>query len=331
MTTGELPRHRPALALGAGLAAAAAALAAALIAATGRTRPVPGIAGAGRVTDWGLPVARAAADAGAVATVGALLLGGVLLSGPHAVRQRAARWAGAAAGMWAVASAAVVAFTLSDLVARPVWSLDVAAVARFATADPHGRAHALTAATAALLAALCPLARTRAGARCALLVALAAVLPPVLSGHSAVSGHRGWAMAALGLHLWGVSVWMGGLLAVFAVAVRADAATAEAVRRFSPLAAIALAAVATSGALSAALRLPSTTALLTTSYGTLLLAKTTALATLTWCGHRHRTHTLPALTRADRRAFIKLAAAELTLMTLTLPLAVTLSRTPTPS
>ncbi|MCB5163895.1 hypothetical protein LG634_03455 [Streptomyces bambusae] len=81
------------------------AAAAGLRAAGPVARRVPGIEGPGPLTAWGLPVARLAADVSAVATVGALLLAGVLLPGGRGLgpaRLPYVSGAAAAAGVWSV-------------------------------------------------------------------------------------------------------------------------------------------------------------------------------------------------------------------------------------
>lgn len=112
----------PVVLAGGALASVAAAVVA-VWAGGGAATAIPGIEDAGGLTTWGLPVARTLTDAFAVATVGALLLVAVLLPGGRrltATQLRYLTWAAAAAGVWAVASAAALVFTLSDLFAQPV-------------------------------------------------------------------------------------------------------------------------------------------------------------------------------------------------------------------
>ena len=67
-----------------------AVLALALAVAVGGARPVPGLAAAGPVVDWGRPVAALAARIAAVGTVGALLFAGFLLPDPGSAAWRRA-------------------------------------------------------------------------------------------------------------------------------------------------------------------------------------------------------------------------------------------------
>ncbi|MET9953666.1 cytochrome c oxidase assembly protein [Streptomyces sp. NPDC006339] len=300
----------------------------------GATAVVPGIEDAGKLTAWGLPAARTLTDATAVITIGALLLVVVLLPGGKRLgpaQLRYLTWAACAAGLWAAASAVTLVFTLSDLFAQPVGEiLSPAVVADFIVTDAQGRAYAMSAGAAALIATFCLGIGTARWARLALLVAFAGLLPPAFTGHSSAAGNHDAAITSLALHLVGVAVWVGGLLFLLVVAARREEQAADAVRRFSPLAAWALIAVAASGVVNAVVRL-SPSDLVTSGYGLMVLVKALALAALGFIGSLHRRRTLPALREGRRRAFIRLAAGELLLMAAATGLAVGLSRTPAPS
>ncbi|MEV7869052.1 cytochrome c oxidase assembly protein [Streptomyces sp. NPDC088124] len=324
----------PAL-FGAGAAVAVTAATAALWFGGGIAPPVAGIPDAGRVTAYGLPVARTVLDAAAVATVGVLLLIAVLLPGREvrlsAARRRYLPWAALAAAVWAAAAAVTLVFTFSDLAALPVGdALSPGPLADFIATDARGRAYAAVVVAGATLAALVPGTGTARGAWWALVAAVGALLPPAFTGHSSAAPDHDTAVAALALHLAGVALWAGGLLSVLVVAVRRDPAAAVAARRFSVLAGWALLTVGASGLLSAAVRLPSPGALLTDPYGVLVLAKAVALAALGWCGWLHRRRTLGRLDAGGAGPFVRLAAGELLLMAAATGLAVGLSRTPTP-
>ncbi|AWW43089.1 bifunctional copper resistance protein CopD/cytochrome c oxidase assembly protein [Streptomyces cadmiisoli] len=306
---------------------------AAVWAGGGGSTAVPGIADAGPVTAWGLPVARALVDVSSVATVGALLLVAVLIPGGRRlgpVQLRYLNWALVAAGLWAAASAAALVFTLSDLSAQPVGEiLNPATVTEFATTDTRGRAYALTAAGAALTATLCVGIGTARWARLVLLLALAGLLPPVFTGHSSSASNHDAAVTSLALHVVAAAVWIGGLVFVLVAAARREDRAVEAVERFSALAGWALLAVAASGLVNAALRL-SPADLFSSRYGLMVLGKAVALAALGGIGHWHRRRTLPALQEGRSRGFVRLAAGELLLMAAVTGLAVGLSRTPAP-
>ncbi|MGW5000687.1 copper resistance D family protein [Streptomyces hydrogenans] len=313
----------------------AAAVAAAATGADGGTT-APGIVDAGPLTRWALPLSRTVADVAAVATVGALVLAAVLLPGPRRLapaQGRAMLWASAAAGVWATASVAVAVLTLSDLSARPVADvLEPAVLLDFVTTDARGTAHALTAATAVLLATFGPGVTTAGWARFWLLAALAGLLPPAFTGHAAGSAGHDAAVVSLAVHLVGVTLWVGGLVFLLPVVARRHPDAAVAVRRFSVLAGAALVAVGAGGVVGAVIRLPGWDALFTSAYGRLVLVKTAVLVLLGLAGAWHRRRTLAAVgTGSGAGAFVRLAAGELLLMAVAMGLAVGLARTPPPS
>ncbi|WP_164442870.1 cytochrome c oxidase assembly protein [Streptomyces sp. SID9913] len=267
-------------------------------------------------------------------TIGALLLVVVLLPGGRRLSPTQLRyltWAALAAALWAIASAATLVFTLSDLFAQPVSEvMSPAVVVDFVTTDAQGRSYALTTAAGGVIATLCVGVGTARWARLALLLTLGGLLPPAFTGHSSASGNHDAAVTSLALHLVGVAVWVGGLVFVLVVAARREERATDAARRFSPLAAWALIAVATSGLVNALVRLPSVGEVFTSRYGLMILGKVSTLALLGAIGWWHRRRTLPALAEGARGAFVRLAAGELLLMAAAMGLAVALSRTPPP-
>nr|WP_239076064.1 cytochrome c oxidase assembly protein [Streptomyces sp. SID9913] len=205
-----------------------------------------------------------------------------------------------------------------------------AVVVDFVTTDAQGRSYALTTAAGGVIATLCVGVGTARWARLALLLTLGGLLPPAFTGHSSASGNHDAAVTSLALHLVGVAVWVGGLVFVLVVAARREERATDAARRFSPLAAWALIAVATSGLVNALVRLPSVGEVFTSRYGLMILGKVSTLALLGAIGWWHRRRTLPALAEGARGAFVRLAAGELLLMAAAMGLAVALSRTPPP-
>ncbi|MFF2641067.1 cytochrome c oxidase assembly protein [Streptomyces niveus] len=326
---------RPALLLGTALSTAVAVALVVLWPGGTSAEQVPGIPGPDALTTWALPVARTVANAAAVAVIGALLLVTVLLPGGRQLdgtKLRYMTWAAVAAAVWTAASAALLVFTLSDLFARPVGQVlapDV--LADFVLTDAQGRSYALMTGAGAILATVCPGIGTARWARAALLLAVAGLLPPAFTGHSAGAGNHDAAVTSLALHLVGVAVWVGGLALLLVAAVRRDAGLGTAVRRFSALAFWAFVAVAASGVVNAVVRLPSAADVFSSRYGVLVLLKTVALLILGALGWWHRQRVLPTVgDGGSRRPFVKLAAGELLLMAAAMGLATALSRTPPP-
>jgi putative copper resistance protein D len=325
----------------------AGVLAGALALGEGAPQAVPtGLPDAGRLTGWGLPVVRLLVDFAAVTTVGLLLTGVFLLPSPEGrmagLALRAIRAAGPVAAAWAVLCVGQLLLAVSDAFAVPLsGTFGGGLLNGFALESSTGRALLAQALLAALVAVSARFTLATREGVVLLAVAVAALAPPVLTGHSAAAGSHNLAVVSLLVHVVSVSAWVGGLLGLGWVAWRGSKRFPAALARFSVLAAWCLALVAVSGTLNAAVRLGEPSTLLSSSYGALVLAKAAALVALGALGWQHRRRSVIALTgpeggeqasaRPVRLAFVRLAALELTLMAVTMALAVALSRTPTPA
>ena len=306
---------------------------------TGDGRPVaspPGIPDPGSGTEWGLPVLRVVADLAAILTVGLLLAGAVLvpardgeLRGARLRWTRAARWS---ALVWAAALVASVALSLSDVLAEPVPSvLDPALLWSFVRDIELGRA-LLVQTVLVLVVGVCSYAvRTTTGAALTGLVALVALVPPTLTSHAGTSADHTVAVSALMVHVVAVSLWCGGLAALVLLGTADRRPFPVAVPRFSALALWCAVAVAASGIVSAWVRLGDLAALVTTSYGRLVLLKLLLIGVLSGFGLWHRRASLPRLeSDPSRLLFLRVAAVEVLVMAVTVGVAVALSRTPPP-
>jgi putative copper resistance protein D len=297
----------------------------------------------GRLTVWALPVLRLVVDVAAVVTVGLLLTASFLLPSPGGelagLALRAQRAAAAPAAVWAMGALAQAFFTVSDLFAVPAGVL-LRSTMWFTTVlqFPQGKSLIWQVGLAFLVAVLVRWSlRTRTSVL-TLLLALLALTPPILTGHAASAGSHDLAIASLLVHVTTACLWVGGLVGITWVAVRGSRRLAPAIKRYSVMAAWAVAAVGVSGLANAAVRL-SWGDLLSSAYGAIVLAKVAALAVLVGFGLRQRRHTVARLEAAGegagrdvsvRRPFVVLALTELAAMALTFGLAVALARTPTP-
>ena len=320
-----------AVAAGAGLVAG---LVLALVLGGGRpTAAAPGLAEAGPLVTWGLPVATLAGRIAAVGTVGMLLFAAVLLHGPGGAlptaSRRALRTASWCALTWAASTLVGALLTLSQLVgAAPTAS----SLRIFVTDLAAGRAAVIVVVAAGVVALL---ARRCTGAGAAgLLLAVAVsglVVPAVLTGHSATAADHALAVTDLSVHVVAATAWVGGLLALL-VHGRAADDLAPAAARFSTLALACFVATGLSGLLAAWLVLGGDPGpVLGSGYGWLLLGKTAALVVLGVLGRRHRRHTLPRLRAGEPGAFRRFAAVEAAVMLATVALAVALAASPPPA
>jgi putative copper resistance protein D len=312
-----------------------------LLAGGGAPQPVPaGLPDSGPVTGWGVPSVRLLVDLAGLATVGLLLAAGLLLSSPEttlaAAPARAATLAGRVAAVWLLAVVVEIVLTVSDIVGiPPAQATDATVLRSFLGQTSQGRALLVQLALLIIVAGLARAATSPRAAVLALVVALVAMTPPALTGHSASSGSHELAVASLLVHLVAAALWVGGLAALVWVAAVAGSADGLrlAVPRFSTLAACCFAAVAVSGVVNAGVRLGGVAPLLSSAYGGLVLAKVAALCVLGGFGWWHRRSTVAAVAGGGRsavRQFVSVAAAELVVMSATVALAVGLSRTPTP-
>jgi putative copper resistance protein D len=323
----------------------AAVLVVVLLAGGGAPQPVPaGLPDAGAVTGWGLPAVTLLAMLAGLATVGLLLAAALLLPSPTDrladVSARGASLAAGVAWVWLVSVLVEMVLTVSDVLGVPPGQvMDPVVLRSFLGQTSQGRALLVQAGLVVLVAGLARSARSTRGGLVATVVALGALVPPALTGHSAASGSHELAVASLLVHLLAVGLWVGGLAALAWSAVAGTDGLRYAVPRFSCLAAWCFVAVAVSGAVNAGVRLGGLEPLVSSAYGALVLAKVAALGVLGGFGWWHRRNTVDRLAaggpsvdqrRAAVGAFVSVAAAELVVMAATVALAVGLSRTPTP-
>jgi copper transport protein len=133
-----------------------------------------------------------------------------------------------------------------------------------------------------------------AGPLVAAIGAAGAMLAEVASGHAG-SATLAWAeVAAQWVHVAAVGLWIGGLAALLlGIRGAADATKAEAVRRFSRVASVALLLVVVTGTIRAFDELDGIGDLVSTSYGRVLTVKLAALGGLVALGGLNRYRNVP--------------------------------------
>ncbi len=148
--------------------------------------------------------------------------------------------------------------------------------------------------TGLLAASMWPRSR-RAALVLAGAAAAGAMLAHVAAGHAAARGDLAWAkVMAQWVHVAAVGVWLGGLAALL-IGIRGAPGPLKtsAVRRFSAVAAFALAAVAVTGLTRAVNEVGSWGALFTTGYGLLVVAKIGLILGLAALGAVNRYRNVP--------------------------------------
>ncbi|MEU8040637.1 cytochrome c oxidase assembly protein [Streptosporangium sp. NPDC049078] len=320
----------------AGAAAAVAALVIAMIAGGAASpRIIPGLPDQGSFTRWGLPLAKLTMDAAGVLTVGTLLAAAFLLPNdkgllgkPALGYVKAASWI---ALVWAGAAAATMVFSLSEALGLPVADvLGGDELSSFASQVSQGIALTLVVLFSVAIALFARGAITAGAAGGLLVLALATMLPPALTGHSASSPNHDLATTGVAVHLVVLALWVGGLGVLCAHALRRQPHLEIAAARFSSLALWCFVGVGLSGLFSVLARLSAISELFTSAYGLLLLAKTAAFALLGAVGWWHRTRTLPLLAAGGSGTFLRFAGGEIVVMFAAVGLAVALSRTAPP-
>ena len=293
---------------------------------------------AGPVVDVGLPVARAIQDGAAAVTIGFLVLAATAIPGARSGSRTlgrsqwvATRWALRVGVVWFVALLANLVLEAADIMGVPLTSPGFAHQVVFLSLHVElGQTLLVSACLVAVTLVVLLASRRTTAVGIAAVLALAALLPLALGGHAAGSAEHGNAVNALAVHLLGVTVWLGGLVALIVLRGTLGRSLPAVTRRYSNLAAMAFVAVAVSGVVNAWLRLQSPADLVTTSYGVLILVKCLALTALGLMGWWHREHTIPALDADDREPFVRLALVEALVMAVTLGVSVALSRSAPP-
>ncbi|GAA3680628.1 cytochrome c oxidase assembly protein [Nocardioides ginsengisoli] len=318
----------------AGVVLAAGATTVVLLAGGGAPQaPVAGIPDPGRLTGWGLPLLRLASDVLAVAVVAALLVTPLTMRRPAdelgSTAFRALRPVRPLAAAWFVVALAQVVLAYSDQFAVPVTSIRWHELRGFATGVDQPRALLAQAALALVVAVAARWVLTARAALVLLGLGLAAVVPPLLTGHAASAGHHDTAVLALVVHVTTAVVWIGGVLALWWHLAVAGQVRDRALRRFSSLAGWCLGLTAASGIVSAWVRLGSL-GHLASSYGVVVLVKTAALLALGAIGLSVRRRVV-ALAVPDWALLLRLAGLELLVMAVAVGAGVGLARTPPPA
>ena len=285
----------------------------------------------GPVVRWALPLTRVVSDLASATTLGLLVLAAFLVPERRDTerRQQASRLAAVTGTLWFVAAGLGTFLTFASLAGLRlgdpelltqfltfVWSLEVTRVLSIATGI------ALLVTTGALLA------RSRAAYAWLAAVALAGIVVVALTGHSAGSASHEDAVNSLGVHLVGVTVWVGGLLAIAMMQPRIGRDLGATVSRYSVLAGWSFAAVAVTGLQQAVIRLGSIDGI-ASAYGAMVVAKSVILIVLGVLGWQQRRRVIASIER-DGRGFATLVLVELALMAGAFGLGAVLGRTPPP-
>lgn len=292
------------------------------------------IADPGAVVRFGLPIGRLVVDLSAAATIGGLALATVGLSRTEPEWNRAIDVAAGAAGLWTVASVVTTFFTYLSVAGSGV-SLDEQfgqSMGVFLTGTDLGLAWLVTVLVAAAVTVLCFAVRSRGMVALTAGVSMIGLVPLAQQGHASGTASHDAAVTALGLHLVGAALWVGGLVMLVLVrTVLPGQRLALVVSRYSSIALGCFVLVAVSGYASAQIRVGSFGNLLT-PYGVLVLVKIGAIVAIGVLGAVQRRRAIAALSVSPdrRRPFWTLVVVELAVMGIASGFAAALGRTATP-
>lgn len=293
------------------------------------------IGGSSTFTAWGLATSKLVMDLTSVGVIGMLAASLLLpvreknLSAPARRCLRTASWLALA---WGVSNALLLLFSWADVVAAPVTSLPLRRLfTDTARTFPDATDFMSSTALALVISVAISITQTRRGAMVLLPLSLYNLVPMTLQGHA---GHGTILKYSLIVHVIALSLWVGGLAALLAHARRDPEDLAVALPRFSTLALYCYIAVAATGLIASWELLQSFSAILGSRYGVLLMFKAAALIALGILGWWQRRRIVQRIRASEgprsRRAFIRLAAAEVVVMVVAVGLAVALSRSASP-
>lgn len=316
----------------------------------------------GALVRWGLPVSKAVHNTALATVIGGLLFAVGILPRSHAGSRskdrdapehpaftRTLAIAAAAGALWTLSAIAVLVLSYSDIAGQRI-SGDpefTRSLVYFMTDIETGRAWLAVVVIAAVVTTALFGVRSRGALAATLVLSLIGLVPSALTGHSASSADHEGAINSLGLHLVGVSAWIGGIitLALLSGTLGGTASGAKSgsrpditeptFRRFSALAGFAFVLVFASGVINSSIRLTSWNDLFGSAYGQLILAKAAATLVLGGIGLMHRSWVIPQLGSqagglSARRVLWQLVIAELLIMGATSGIAVALGRSAPP-
>lgn len=294
----------------------------------------------GALVTRGLPAVTAVFDGSAAVTIGLLVISTVALPGqkrdPHSASHSqwyATRWATWSGGVWLASAVAALVFQAASSLGVPFTSPTFRSQFLFVAFQLEiGQTWLVTIGCIAVALAILLSTKNVSWTATATVFSLFALLPLSLSGHSAGTDEHVNAVNGLAMHLVGVTVWMGGLIAVILLRKRAGKNLAAVVSRYSTLAIWAFAFVAFSGVVNASLRLTGPADLVTTNYGLLITVKSLILIGLGVAGYLQRRRIIPGLVREPTRSrrFVRLAVSEVVFMAVAMGLSVALSKSAPP-
>ena len=283
----------------------------------------------GEVLRWGTPTFRSINNIAQAITIGSLIFIAFSLGEKSKAFSKTLSVAAVASAVWALAGTAYLLSTFlnvtgSQLSAEAGFTQQLFV---FITDIELGQMLALNIIGAFVLSIATLLVRKLFGVAVCAAIGLLSLVPVALSGHAAGTESHAMAVNSLGLHLVGISIWVGGLVAIV-FAYKAEPAV-EMIKRYSSLALAGFGLVIVSGFASAQIRIGTLENLLGTGYGQVVILKTIALILLGFIGAIHRRRLLATLESSSRK-FWQLVSVEFVIFGIAIGLGTALARTENP-
>lgn len=283
----------------------------------------------GEVLRWGTPAFRSINNIAQAITIGSLIFVAFSLGEKSKAFAKTLSVAAIAASVWALSGTAYLLATFlnvtgSELSAETSFTEQLFV---FITDIELGQMLALNFAGAFVLSISTLLVRKLFGAAVCAAIGLLSLVPVALSGHAAGTASHAIAVNSLGLHLVGISIWLGGLVAIV-FAYKAQPAI-DMVKRYSSLALAGFGLVIVSGFASAQIRIGTIENLFGTGYGQLVILKTITFILLGVIGAMHRKKLLATLETSAKK-FWQLVSIEFVIFGIAIGLGTALARTGNP-
>jgi putative copper resistance protein D len=283
----------------------------------------------GPLIRYGTPIAKGLMNLAMAVAISSLVLAAFAANDKSAVLRKLLNLSAISAAAWVLIGSAH--FLLSFIsVSGASFSLEPSfsqGLFVYATEIELGISFGLNLLAALAIATLALMVSSLTGTALTAALGLASLIPLALIGHASGTENHSLAVNSLGMHLVGIVIWVGGLIALFAIRPELQGNSKPMALRYSSLALASFALVAISGIGSSYVRLPSFESL-ASPYGALLILKAGLLIALGVFGAIYRRGILQKIDQ--KGSFFKLALLEISVMGLAVGMGTALARTATP-
>ncbi|MFT4147681.1 MAG: cytochrome c oxidase assembly protein [Micrococcaceae bacterium] len=272
-----------------------------------------------------VPLATFINNIAAATTIGSLVAAATIFS----QRERTLRIASIASVIWGAAAIAVFLLTYVEVSNQALNRNSTSGLGDFLFNIATGQAWGVIILIAVSCSTLILLIKGQASLFFVTLLSICGLIPQALIGHASGSSNHTLAVNGLGLHILGVSLWLGGLIALF-FNINTLENPRVILQRFSALAFFSYLLVLGSGIVSTIVRVGNFKSMLT-PYGSIIIAKIIATILLGVAGFFQR-KLIVAHTTADntKKQAYKLIAVELCILGAASGLAAALAASPPP-